>query len=232
MRSERQVADDNYSVLLVDPDARVRALLADQLRTTGCTVVHAADGESAIQIVNEREVRLVVTELYLKSGQDDDLIHAIRRSKALRRTRTMAHTSRATAADRDWAMRAGADAYLVKPTRAERFRYVVSRLATTKGANSTVPASGDGPMMRRDTLDAALSDIESGKLSDALSIVFGRAWWEQLGSAQRTSFSKRAKRAGVALSSDSVLGDHFVEVRGSPGGRTLSTERTESPYRD
>ena len=226
------MSDANYTVLLVDPDARVRALLADQLSSTGCTVVHAADGESAMRIVTETEVRVVVTELYLRAGDDDDLIHAIRRLKSLRRTRTMAHTSRATAADRDWAMRAGADAYLVKPTRAERFRYVVSRLATTKGANSSVPVTSDGPMMRRDTLDAALSDIESGRLSDATSIVFGRKWWEKLGSVQQSAFSKRAKRAGVALNSDSVLGDHFVEVRGAPIGRALATERRESPYRE
>ena len=77
-----------------------------------------------------------------------------------------------------------------------------------------------------------MSDIESGRLSDATSIVFGRKWWEKLGSVQQSAFSKRAKRAGVALNSDSVLGDHFVEVRGAPIGRALATERRESPYRE
>jgi len=132
------MSDKSYSVLLVDPDARMRALLAEQLTSIGCAVMQASDGDAAMQLINANEVRLVVTELYLRTGEDADLIHAIRRSKGLKRTRTMAHTSKATAADRDWAMRAGADAYLIKPTRAERFRYVVSRLATTKGANSSV----------------------------------------------------------------------------------------------
>jgi CheY-like chemotaxis protein len=132
------MSDRNYAVLLVDPDAGVRALLAEQLTSTGATVIQAADGASALKLLKEREIRLVVTELYLETGEDEDLIQAIRGTKALKRTRTLAHTSRATAADRDWAMRAGADAYLIKPTRAERFRYVVSRLATTKGANSSV----------------------------------------------------------------------------------------------
>jgi len=132
------MSDKSYSVLLVDPDARMRTLLAEQLTSIGCAVMQASDGDAAMQLINANEVRLVVTELYLRTGEDADLIHAIRRSKGLKRTRTMAHTSKATAADRDWAMRAGADAYLIKPTRAERFRYVVSRLATTKGANSSV----------------------------------------------------------------------------------------------
>lgn len=226
------MSDANYSVLLVDPDARTRALLADQLSSTGCTVIQAADGDSAMRITSASEVRLVVTELYLKTGDDDDLIHAIRRVKALRRTRTIALTNRATAADRDWAMRAGADAYLVKPTRAERFRYVVSRLATTKGANSSVPQTADGPLLRRDSLDAALADIEGGTLAESTSIVFSRKWWEALSESQQRTFNKRAKRAGVALTSDSVLGNHFVEVRRSPVGKALATERRESPYRE
>lgn len=226
------MSDKDYSVLLVDPDARVRALLAEQLTSTGCTVIHAADGQTALNVVNSREVRLVVTELYLKTGDDDDLIHAIRRSKALKRTRTLAHTSKATAADRDWAMRAGADAYLIKPTRAERFRYVVSRLATSKGANSSVPATSGSPLQRRDSLEAALADVESGKLTDSTSIVFSRVWWEGLTPKEQNGFRKRAKRTGVALKSDSVLGNHFVEVRGSPIGKSLNTERRESPYRE
>ena len=139
------MSDKSYSVLLVDPDARMRAQLAEQLTSIGCAVMHASDGDAAMRLISENEVRLVVTELYLRTGDDADLIHAIRRAKGLKRTRTMAHTSRATAADRDWAMRAGADAYLIKPTRAERFRYVVSRLATTKGANSSVADSKESP---------------------------------------------------------------------------------------
>jgi len=141
------MSGDNHTVLLVDPDARSRAQLAQQLASTGYTVLQAADGDTAMKIVSEFEVRLVVTELYLETGDDDDLIHAIRRVKALKKTRAMALTSRATAADRDWAMRAGADAYLVKPTRPERFRSVVTRLTTTRGANSTVPATNEGPLV-------------------------------------------------------------------------------------
>jgi CheY-like chemotaxis protein len=222
----------DYSVLLVDPDARVRTQLAEQLTTTGATVIEAGDAEAALRVVNEREIRLVVTELYLKTADDDELIHAIRGSKALKRTRTLAHTSRATAADRDWAMRAGADAYLIKPTRAERFRYVVSRLATTKGANSTVPVTSGSPLQRRDSLDAALADLEAGGLADSTSIVFSRTWWDALSAKEQNGFRKRAKRAGVSLKSDSVLGSDFVEVRGSPIGKSLNSERREPPYRE
>ena len=225
------MTERDYTVLLVDSDKRVRALLADQLSSTGCTVLQAADGETAMRMVNARDIRLVVTELYLKTGDDDDLIHAIRRTKALKKTRTMAHTSRATAADRDWAMRAGADAYLIKPTRAERMRYVVTRLATTRGPNSSVPVTSTSPVSRRNSLEIALSDLELGTLTGSSAIVFSREWWEQLGRPAQATYRKRAKKAGVTLRSDSAIGPHFVEVRGLPTDQPLTTEREESPYR-
>lgn len=225
------MTNKEYCVLLVDPDARVRALLAQQLTSTECTVLQAPDGESALRLVNERDIRLVVTELYLKTGQDDDLIHAIRQSKSLKKTRTMAHTSHATSVDRDWAMRAGADAYLIKPTRADRLRYVVGRLATTRGANSSAPVASVSPVARRDSLEVALADLEQGSLKGSSAIVFSRLWWDDLSRVQQAAYRKRAKKAGVTLRSDSMIGNHFVEVRGTPAETPLSTERAESPYR-
>jgi hypothetical protein len=87
-------------------------------------------------------------------------------------------------------------------------------------------------MVRRDSLDAALEQIEAGTLPNTSSIVFGRVWWEALSAPQRTAYRKRAKRARVNLRSDSMLGNHFVEVRGrSRDELGVSTERPESPYR-
>jgi len=220
------------TILLVDPDTRARALLAEQLRSTGCRILEASDGPSALRMVSAGDVKLLMTELYLATGEDDCLIHAVRREKAHRKTRIVAHTHRSLAADREWAMRAGADAYLIKPTRAQRVRYVVGRLTTERGPNATVTMTSSSPMVRRDSLDVALKEIEQGTLTSTSSIVFGRAWWEKLSAPERTSYRKRAKRARVNLRSDSMLGNHFVEVRGAARNDIgVSTERPESPYR-
>lgn len=220
------------TILLVDPDPRARALLADQLRATGCALAEAADGPSAMRIVSGGGVALVVTELYLATGDDECLIHAVRREKDFRKTRIVAHTHRSLAADREWAMRAGADAYLIKPTRAQRVRYVVARLTTARGPKPAVPPTASGPIVRRDSLDAALLEIEAGTLTGTSSIVFGRTWWDALQPPLRQSYRKRARAARVNLRSDSMLSDHFVEVRGrSRDDVGLSTERPESPYR-
>jgi CheY-like chemotaxis protein len=155
----------------------------------------------------------------------------VRRNAAFRKTRIVAHTSRSMAADREWAMRAGADAYLIKPTRAERMRYVVARLSTARGANASPPPATTSRVNRRDSLDTALQEIEAGGLEGVSSIVFCRAWWEEQSPPQRSLYRKRAKKARVSLRSDSMLGKHFVEVRGPSRDEIgLASERPESPY--
>lgn len=220
------------TVLLVDPDPHSRALLARQLQQLGCSILEAGDGPTALGIVSGEDVGVLVAELYLASGEDECLIHAVRRDKAHRNTRIIAHTHRSLASDREWAMRAGADAYLIKPTRAERLRYVVSRLLTDSGGRAALPATPSAPMQRRDSLDAALREIERGAMHSLSCIVFDRSWWERLSAGERKTYRQRAKRARVSLRSDSLLGSHFVEVRGRSRDEIgLSTERPESPYR-
>ncbi|MGH7677794.1 MAG: response regulator [Gemmatimonadaceae bacterium] len=220
------------TVLLVDPDPHARALLARHLESFECQIAQASDGPSALRIVNDVDVALVVTELYLVTGDDECLIHAIRRDKGNRRTRIVAHTHRSLAADREWCMRAGADAYLIKPTRAQRVRFVVGRLTSEQGRRAAITPSPGGPMARRDSLDLALHEIETGHGETTACIVFGRAWWNELSAAQRKAYRTRAKTARVSLRSDSMLSNHFVEVRTkSHGDLGLSTEQPESPYR-
>lgn len=225
------MSEPAMKVLLVDPDVRTRALVATQLATLGCEILQASDGTQAMRILSETEVKLVVTELYLRTGARECLIQEIRSDRTLRATRTLAHTHRCLATDREWAMQAGADAFLIKPTRAERMRYVVGRLATTRGANATVDHRNK-LIDRRDSLDQALGQVERGAISDVSCIVFGRSWWEGIPREHQRRFRQRARAIHVSLRSDSRMANHFVEVRRRE--RTdvgLSTERPESPYR-
>ncbi|HMC55125.1 MAG TPA: response regulator [Gemmatimonadaceae bacterium] len=219
-------------VLLVDPDPYARTLLAGHLAEMDIDLREAADGVNALRIVRAGGVALIVSEMYVPAGDEECLIHAIRRDQAHRKIRIVAHTQRATAADREWAMRAGADAYLVKPTRAQRIRYVVGRLLSERPPSSAANITSGAPMIRRDSLEVALREIEGGALAHVSSIVFGRAWWENLTTVEQSGFRRRAKAAHVNLRSDSMLSNHFVEVRGQSRDMVgLSTERPESPYR-
>jgi CheY-like chemotaxis protein len=223
---------ETVTILLVDPDTRARALLARQLQSDTTTVLQASDGTAALHVLGSTDIKVVVTELYLPTGDHACLVQAIRANPRLRRTRAVAHTHRCLPPDREWAMTAGADAYLIKPTRAERMRYVVGRLATVKGRNATVPQARSANIIRRDSLDAALVEVESGTLVGTSSIVFGRAWWQELPKSQQAAFRRRARLARVSLRSDSLMKNHFVEIRGkSRSDVGLSSEQPESPYR-
>ena len=218
-------------ILLVDPDPHARTLLARHLTGTSARILQAEDGPGAMRLASEYPIAIIVTELYLPTGDDECLIHAVRRDAKLKRTRVVAHTHRAMTADREWAMRAGADAYLIKPTRAQRVRYVVNRLMGDRVGTAS-PTTTDAAMIRRDSLEAALAEIESGGLADTSTIVFARAWWEGLSPDERKKFRTRARKSAVNLRSDSMLTNHFVEVRGASRAAVgLSTERPESPYR-
>ena len=225
------MTDPGYSVLLVDGDANVRARVTDQLSPLGCKVYEAEDGNSALRLLRENnDIRVVLSELYLKTGEQDCLVRAVRGFRALANTRTLAHTRHNTAPDRAWAMQSGADAYLIQPTRPSRLRYVVARLALQTPVGSA-PATRS-TVARRDSLDAALQDIEGGAAKDTSSIVFGRDWWASLTPRQQAAYRSRANKARVSLRSDSLLSDHFVELRRrAHTNRAPSRTRPESPYR-
>jgi CheY-like chemotaxis protein len=223
------MARPSHTILLADPDSRARAFLAKQLEPLECHVLEAGDGAAALTLLATGDAKLLITELYLPTGSDSCLITAVRRREAGRELRVIAHTHRSLSEDRDWALRAGADAYLIKPTRAQRVRYVVGRLITTRAVTATATAS---PLLRRNSLEDALSEIERGALTESSCIVFGRSWWQSLTAAERMAYRTRAKAVRVSLRSDSVIGSHYVEVRGRfRPGLGLSTERPESPYR-
>lgn len=223
----------DYTVLVAEPDARLRALLVNHLTPLGCTILQADSGEEAFRLLNEQPVRLVLTELYLSAGPYRDLIQAIRSTKSLRSTRAIAHTRRAFPRDREWANAAGADAFLIYPTRAERLRYVVGRLANEKGSRAPVTAAKT-PILRRNSLNKALLEHERGDHVGLPTIVVGKEWWTQLTQSEQSSFRKRAKKAGVSLRSDTLLGSDYVVVRSPSRAEQALTSRkpAASPYKE
>jgi CheY-like chemotaxis protein len=222
----------DYTVLVAEPDARLRALLVNHLSPLGCTVLQAEDGASAFRQLRERPVRVVLSELYLEVDGHADLIQAIRKTKSMRQTRAVAHTRRGTTRDRDWATSAGADAFLIYPTRAERLRYVVDRLSREKGSRSVASAMQKTPILRRNSLEKALLEQERGALAGMPTIVVGKEWWTQLTPAAQGSYRKRAKSAGVSLRSDSLLGSDYVVVRSPTRSEQATAKKpAASPYK-
>jgi hypothetical protein len=80
-------------------------------------------------------------------------------------------------------------------------------------------------VIRRDTLEQALGEIEAHALTGVSTVVVNRHWWDALSARERYAYRERAERAAVELRADDSLSRHFVEVRGGDEGPPLSSER-------
>lgn len=119
------------TILLVQPQEDSTPSLRTRLEDKGYTVVQATDARTAVDIVNGREIALVVTELYLPVGKARCLARVIGKSPALRRTKVLAYTTHGKREDRDWARRIGADGYVITRSGEDRFLSVVDHLMET-----------------------------------------------------------------------------------------------------
>jgi CheY-like chemotaxis protein len=131
------------TILLADPDPEVRTTLRRGLELMGHYVLEVADGDAAMAIVLRTELALLVTELYVPAGDAPCLVRAVRRMPALRRMKVLVYSARAAATDHEWALAAGADAYLTKPTSVGQLLQVAGRLAQSRtyaGDRAPVPA--------------------------------------------------------------------------------------------
>ncbi len=127
------------TVLIVDPNDTSRTSLRMTLEAEGYTVVESEGSNEAFDIANRSEVALVVTELYLHTGDDRCLVRAIRQSSALRRTKVLAYTGHAKKVDRAWAIEEGANGYVLKQNGPTRLLEVVARMARSTRRKRRAP---------------------------------------------------------------------------------------------
>lgn len=121
------------TILLAEPDARLRELWRVGLAAMGFHVRESADGAGALRTALRSEVSLVITELYLPTGAERCLVRAVRREPGLQRVKILVISSHDMSEDRGWALAAGADALLIKPVPLGRILQVAARLTTSRG---------------------------------------------------------------------------------------------------
>jgi CheY-like chemotaxis protein len=105
------------TILVVDDSPVVRDLISEALRAHGIRVIEASDGQEALErLAAHPSVELVVTDFEMPRLDGPGLIRALRgrTSPAARRIPAVVVSMRGSDADKQAAMDAGADAYLVK----------------------------------------------------------------------------------------------------------------------
>jgi len=98
----------------------------------GFQVRESADADDALSTAKRSQIDLLVTELYLPTPAERCLVRATQREPALRHMKVLVVSDHASADDREWALGAGADAYLIKPVRLGRMLQVAGRLAVSR----------------------------------------------------------------------------------------------------
>ncbi|RMH54131.1 MAG: hybrid sensor histidine kinase/response regulator, partial [Deinococcus-Thermus bacterium] len=102
-------------VLLVDDSLSVRKVVAQMLRKAGYAVVTAADGQEALELLEQQPFQAIVTDLEMPRLSGFELLEEVRRRPHLAHLPVAVLTTRASPKHRDLALELGANAYLTKP---------------------------------------------------------------------------------------------------------------------
>jgi len=105
-------------ILIVEDDEDVRALIAHKLRRAGHEVSEAGDGEAGLAAAREGVPELMVLDWMMPKLTGIEVCAQIRADTAMTQPRILLLTAKSQDSDIALAMKTGADAYLIKPFRA------------------------------------------------------------------------------------------------------------------
>ena len=101
------------TVLVVDDEDQIRALLLSTLRFAGYDVLEAADGASALGVLSGSDVALVVLDVGLPDIDGFEMVRLLRSRNVV--TPVLMLTARVEIEDRVRGLKLGADDYVTKP---------------------------------------------------------------------------------------------------------------------
>ena len=105
-------------ILIVEDDEDVRALIGHKLRRAGHEVTEAADGEEGLAAARAGSPDLIVLDWMMPKLTGIEVCAQVRADPALTQPRILLLTAKSQDSDIALAMATGADAYLIKPFRA------------------------------------------------------------------------------------------------------------------
>jgi two-component system response regulator MprA len=153
------------SVLVVEDDAELAQLLAEQLGAAGYQVEVEADGRMAIDLVAVRSFDVILLDRMLPAIDGVDVLKRLRREQV--DVPVILLTALGRLAERVEGLDAGADDYIVKPFEIDeliaRIRTVLRRRVSPNADNSTVSAGDVTVSLLRHRVTRAGQPIELHK---------------------------------------------------------------------
>ena len=122
-------------VLLVEDEDQIAFLMRHMLEQEGWAVQRAADGKAAKELIGRLAPPALVTlDIALPDMSGVDLILHIKDTPGWQKVPIVMVTAKPKGKDVNWAIKSGADAYIVKPFKPDELRDCVRRLIGPKPA--------------------------------------------------------------------------------------------------
>ena len=125
------MAADVARILVVDDDLPIRKLLVSLLTESGYTVIEAAHGAAALDLLTDTPVDLVISDVMMPLL---DGIHLCRQVKATWQTAVILMSSAPPQS-----LAAGEDAFIAKPFDLDRFEQLVETVLSSNASGDTAP---------------------------------------------------------------------------------------------
>ena len=131
---------NSHSILVVDDEADVRTLLDDSLGRLGYNVITATCGHEALQLLDQRDVHLVITDVRMPEMSGLELLAAIKQARP--QMPVIILTGFASVQNAVEAMRQGAADYVMKPFTVAALRSTVKKAIEPSAAGAREPKTG------------------------------------------------------------------------------------------
>ena len=128
------------TILLIDDDELCRTPAATMLRRVDWNVIEAEDGERGIELALKHRPDVILCDLLMPRGNGYHVCRTVREHHELRHTKIIVITGRDFEADRQSAIEAGADDYLVKPIEFEKLIATLAKVAPHAGDPAGAPS--------------------------------------------------------------------------------------------
>ncbi|HHN64584.1 MAG TPA: response regulator [Nitrospirae bacterium] len=115
-------------ILVVDDDSVTRKLLGMYLKSKGYEVTYAENGLDALEKLGQTDVNIVLTDLNMPYMDGIEFTRSMKKEPLYSHIPVLMVTTEADKDEKERAMQAGADAYLVKPVTADQINETVRML--------------------------------------------------------------------------------------------------------
>ncbi|MBW2731696.1 MAG: response regulator [Deltaproteobacteria bacterium] len=114
-------------ILIAEDDLTSGAYLSSLLSELEHDVVAASDGEEALQQLRAAACDLAIVDVMMPKLNGFDVVRALRADPKLKTMPVVLITAMNREGDRSWALKQGADEYLIKPVSLEDLRRVLEQ---------------------------------------------------------------------------------------------------------